>query len=214
MSSYEAEIKKSREEHRALPSRVELSMLKYFWQASPLGGSRKLTIPKFLRGIDVLNGFTDNELRIFSKFLHHRRFADNEVVFAQGDMGIGFYFVYSGQLNILIKDKHHDSKEDKSSISILLERGDYFGELALLQQNSIRSATVLAQNPAELLGIFKPDMDELISRHPVVATKLLQSVSMIVAHRLFSLTEEMSRLQTKLLQLEQERDSKTQIAEK
>ncbi|MBT3234905.1 MAG: cyclic nucleotide-binding domain-containing protein [Bdellovibrionales bacterium] len=213
MNSYEADIKKNREEHRALPRKVELSMLKYFWQASPLGGSRKVTIPKFLRGIDVLSGFTDNELRILTKFLHHRRFTDNEMVFAQGDMGIGFYFVYSGQLNILIKNKKAGN-EERSTLNILLEQGDYFGELALLQQNSIRSATVVAQNSAQLLGIFKPDMDELISRHPVVATKLLQSVSMIIAHRLFSLTEEMSRLQTKILQLEHERDNTKVIREK
>ena len=113
----------------------------------------------------------------------------------------------------MIKNKKAGN-EERSTLNILLEQGDYFGELALLQQNSIRSATVVAQNSAQLLGIFKPDMDELISRHPVVATKLLQSVSMIIAHRLFSLTEEMSRLQTKILQLEHERDNTKVIREK
>lgn len=202
MDSYEKRFGEGKEGSEKL----DISVIKYFWQASPLASSWKLNIPKFLRRLSVLKGFTDLELRTLSRYFHHRSFEDNEIVFRQGEFGIGFYFIFSGHINIIIRDddvfSKNDLKEKKQDITLTLDQGDHFGELALLQENNVRSATAVAKESCSLLGIFKPDLEELIDTHPVIATKLLHSVSIIIANRLYSVTKEVKALKFKIAQLE------------
>lgn len=209
MSSYERDIHNRIKYKKGLPVKLDIPLLKYLWQANPLTGNRKKTIPKYLRNIEALKNFNDNELRILSKYLHSRTFGNDEVVFKQFDIGVGFYFIYSGSVDIIAEQDSStavqldENDEIPPKVILTLEEFDYFGELALLRDNSTRSATVIAKNPTELLGLFKPDMEDLISDHPVVGTKLLQSISVIIANRLFSVTDEVGRLKTRLSQLEQ-----------
>ncbi|MBL6990949.1 MAG: cyclic nucleotide-binding domain-containing protein [Bacteriovoracaceae bacterium] len=212
--SYEKDVSKSIKLGEPLPPKLDISIIKYFWQATTFVGSKKERIPKFLRKINVLQNFNDNELRILTQYLHHRSFADNEVIFRQNDLGIGFYFIYSGYVDITMQHMLADLKASQSKkerpkepdndefLILSLEKYDYFGELALLQDNSLRSATVIAKDSCELLGFFKPDMEELIIDHPIVATKLLRAVSVIIANRLYSITKEVKRLKHRLKTLE------------
>ena len=207
MKSYEKELQDKLRNNEEFPPRIDISTLKYFWQASPLAGTRKDTIPKFLRKIEVLKNFADHELCTLSKYFHLRSFADNEVIFNQNDLGIGLYFVFSGNVNIVVGgENYHQEFEDETRKTeeyvLSLDKGDYFGELALLQDSNLRNGTAIAKESCQLLGIFKPDLEELIGTHPIVATRLLQSVSMIIANRLFSLTKEVGRLKFKLSQVE------------
>ena len=77
---------------------------------------------------------------------------------------------------------------------VTLDRGYIFGELALLQENATRTATVVAKENCELLGFFKPDLEELINNHPAVGARLLQSISIVLAGRLSSIASEMKIL--------------------
>ena len=205
--SYEKDIQERVDQKNDLPDKLEISLLKYFWQSSPITGGRADNIPKFLRKIDVLKNFTDNELRILSKSLHSRDFSDSEIIFRKKESGIGLYFVYQGLVDIIVEGQTSSRREEddnEENIIITLDRLDYFGELALLQDHSIRNATAIARDRTVLLGIFKPDVEHLIESHPIIATKLLQSVSVIVANRLFSVTQELKRLKHKISKLEDE----------
>ncbi|CBW28109.1 putative cyclic nucleotide-binding protein [Halobacteriovorax marinus SJ] len=200
--SFEKDIETSKE----LPPKLDIPILKYFWQSNPLFTSNKNSIPRFLRRIKVLENFSDNELRLFSKALHLRQFADGEVIFKQTDIGVGFYFIYSGRVDIIVENDQtvDDTNDSKVNHVVSLDKMDYFGELALLQQQSIRNATAIARESCQLLGIFKPDLENLINTNPTIATKLLQAVSIITANRLFSVTNEVRRLKYKIKQLELE----------
>lgn len=199
--SYESEISKKIEKGEELPKKLDISMIKYFWQANPMFSRNNNNLPKYLRKINVLKNFTDNELRILSQSMHLRNFENKEVIFRQHDLGVGFYFIYSGNVDVVVdSDKSEDS--ERANYLLSLDKYDYFGELALLQENSARNATVVARGATELLGLFKPDIDLLINNHPVVAAKLLQSISLIIANRLFSVTREVQELKYKLSQVE------------
>lgn len=202
--SYEQDIQDKIEGRKDLPAKIDIGLLKYFWQSSPLGGASADNIPKFLRKIEVLKNFTDNELRILSQSLHMRNFSDQEVIFRQKETGIGLYFVYHGQVDVIAESEKREGEGAQENVIITLDRGNYFGELALLQEVSIRNATAIAREKTQLLGIFKPDVELLIETHPIVATKLLQSISVIVANRLFSVTQELKRLKHKINILEAE----------
>jgi CRP-like cAMP-binding protein len=200
MSSYENEVKNAGEKKMNLLSKIDFSMMKYLWLANPLSGARKDSIPRFLRNIELLKNFSDNELRILSKFMHSRKFSDGENIFRQGDIGIGFYFIYSGVVELRYLD---ESVENSNKRFLELNEFSYFGELALLQENHPRWATAISKSRSELVGIFKPDLETLIEYHPRIAAKLIQSISVAIADRLYHLTVEASKLSKKLKSLEE-----------
>lgn len=205
MDSYEKEMANRMEEKRELPKTLDISILKYFWQSSLLSRERKYAVPYFLRYVDSLKNFSDNELRILSKYLHMRSFSENEVIFEQGDRGVGFYYLMTGEIELDASDIDPIAgtveERDKRFIA-RLHKYDHFGELALLQDNSIRTARAIARSDSILLGIFKPDMEEMIVEAPVIAGKLLQSISVILANRLTNVTSELSLLIKKNKELE------------
>jgi CRP-like cAMP-binding protein len=200
VSSYEKEIKEAGANKLELTKKIDFSMMKYLWMANPLSRARKDSIPKFLRNVELLKNFSDNELRILAKYLHHRKFAEGEIVFRAGEIGIGFYFIFSGIIELSHEDLDNDANSEKF---LILEKFSYFGELALLQDGNQRTATALARNKCELVGIFKPDLDNLIIRHPVIAAKLIQSISIALADRLYFLTIEASKMYKRIKQLEE-----------
>lgn len=204
-SSYESEQRAKNFSGDDTTERVNIATLKYFWLSNPRLSSGK-NIPKFLRAIPVLTNFTDNELRILARHMHHRSFGDGEVIFRQNDVGFGFYLIYGGHVDITVSARDDDVLDDAAEMEqarlLTLESGEYFGELSLLQEHSVRNASAISRQGCELLGIFKPDVDQLIAHNPVVGAKLLQSVSQIIANRFYSLSREVRELKYKLSQLE------------
>lgn len=209
--SYEKKEIESLKEGKTQTPRIEIPLVKYFWQANTLTRDSKDNIPKFFRNTKMLSSFTDNELRILTKYFHLRSFEPNEVVFEQDQTGFGFYIIYHGHIDIVVKPS--SSTEDGARIGsgahddgliqvARLEKSDYFGELALLQENSIRTASAIATDHAVLLGMFKPDMDELLEYHPHVAAKFLKSISMLLANRITNVTSEIKTLKLKISLME------------
>jgi CRP-like cAMP-binding protein len=205
MSSYENEIKKAGAKATALLNKIDFSMMKYLWLANPLNGARKDSIPKFLRNIELFKNFSDNELRILAKFMHSRKFSEEEIIFRQGEIGIGFYFIFSGTVEMKYAENSIESEQERF---LILDEFSYFGELALLQDNTPRTATAIAHSHCNLVGIFKPDLDHLILHQPVIAAKLIQSISIAIADRLYYFTQEATKVYKKLKTLEAQNDSK------
>lgn len=213
--SYESEVEKKLKENQEIDGKLNISVLKYFWQASPLSGGGDTAIPKFLRNIKVLKNFTDNELRILSSYMHLRFFSSKETIFKQDDYGVGFYFIHTGQVEVFAKSIKSDGNQSNSNDSQLdahqdpglnfittLEKYDHFGEMAILQDNAVRTAYAQAKESCSLLGIFKPDLNEMVNYHPVVGAKFLQSISIILADRLSSVSKEMKILKYKFYEEE------------
>lgn len=187
-----------------LDERVSIPTLKYFWQASPLATNKKKSIPKFLRSIKVFEQFTDYELKIFSEFLHERVFAGEEVVIKEGESGYGFYLILNGTIEILTQINFHDgaNSERRNQLIARLSKQEYFGELSLLEKRNKRNATAVSKGESRLLAIYKPDLEEMIERYPVVGAKFLQAISLIVAMRFNSVTEEIKTLKDMISILE------------
>lgn len=187
--------------------KVDIGLLKFFWQTNPFFKSAKNTIPSFLKKLEVFKNFTDYELWELSKRLHKRNFDKGEVIFNESDLGVGFYFIVSGAVDIVAQDGESIESDNKARVIVSLERNDYFGELAMLQDRHLRNAAAVAKEPCQLLGFFKPDLDTMIHEKPVVASKLLQSVSLIVANRLYSVTQEVRKLKDKIKQMEDKNET-------
>lgn len=200
--SYEKEMMDKLSHGESTSDRLDIPILKYLWDASPLSFMAKESYHEFFKKISVLSSFSDNEVRLFTKYLHRREFTTNEVIFRQGDSGYGFYFIFSGAVNIFSNSQTFDS-EDPGDLIVRLEKRQYFGEMGLLEEFNRRSATILAAENTILLGIFKPDLERMLEMHPVLGAKFLRETALIMANRMGQLTREIVSMKKKIKELEQ-----------
>ena len=200
--SYEKDMMEKIQRGDIIPDRLDVPLLKYLWDVSPLSFGTKDNFHSFFKKTTVLNSFSDNEIRIFTKFLHRREFMANEVIFRQGDSGYGFYFIFEGSVNIYANHLNNNML-DHGEFVIRLDRRQYFGEMGLLEEFNRRSATVVANEHTVLLGIFKPDLDKMLEVYPVLGAKFLRETALIMANRMGQLTREIMSLKKKIKEIEQ-----------
>ncbi|MBF0314974.1 MAG: cyclic nucleotide-binding domain-containing protein [Oligoflexia bacterium] len=196
--SFESMIQRKIDTKDSMPAKLNISVLKFYWQSGLFASTNSNNIPVFLRHIEIFKNFRLHELKKLSEYLHHRTFEPGEVIFRQGDRGTGLYLVLSGEVNV----SHVQESTNRQSRVVLLKKYDHFGELALLQSKNVRTATAVAEAPCRLLGIFIPDLEEMLENDPTIGAKLLQSLSCVLVNKLSAATEELRVLGRKLIGLQ------------
>lgn len=131
---------------------------------------------------------SSRELSMIEEFLHLRAYQRGEIIFSEGDPGVGMYIITGGGVTITKKTESGYSIE-----LVTLEKGDFFGEISVIEGGP-RTATAKAIEKTELLGFFKSDLEELIERKPSTAVKILFQIARILGERLRATDEELSRL--------------------
>jgi CRP/FNR family transcriptional regulator, cyclic AMP receptor protein len=89
--------------------------------------------------------------------LEEKDYADGQIVFAEGDPGDSMYFLAKGCIRI---EKRAQAGSAVQKTLAVLEAGDYFGEMALLDQKP-RSAAAVAAGNAVVLRLSKTAFDQL-----------------------------------------------------
>jgi len=98
-------------------------------------------------------------------------YADGEVVFREGDRSREMYIVLSGLVRVF-----KEGAEAREVMLAELGRGDFFGEMSLLESLP-RSATVRAVGPTRLLELAPGGFLLRIRRDPTFAFEMLQQLS-------------------------------------
>jgi len=146
---------------------------------------QKNGIESILLKIPVFQELTPREIKTIQRILHQREYLQAEVIFGEGDIGLGMYIIEKGIVQIACKNECHILAE--------LTGGDFFGELALLD-DAPRSASAVAKTPATLLCFFKPDLLDLIERNPKLGSKILFRLAWTIGERLKSTNEQVKEL--------------------
>jgi len=101
-----------------------------------------------------------------------RTFGKGEVVFHDGDPGDTLHLIDKGRFAVRVTTFHGDV-----ATLVVVGEGDIFGELALLDVEAARSATVIALEPATTRSIHRTDFEELRGQHPSVNDVLISILS-------------------------------------
>jgi len=93
--------------------------------------------------------------------LRIRRFRRGETIFHQGDPGDSLFIVEAGSVKIVLPSP----EGEEGAIIATLGRGDFFGELALLD-GAPHSATAVAVEPTQALVLARGTFEQLVDTEP------------------------------------------------
>lgn len=125
--------------------------------------------PEELKHIAVLQAMDSDALTRLAAALEETSYADGQAVFAEGDPGDSMYFIAQGCIRI---EKRAQATGAAHKTLAVLEAGDYFGEMALLDQKP-RSASAVAAGGARILRLSKAAFDEMQSKSSVAGMSVL-----------------------------------------
>lgn len=121
---------------------------------------------QFLRGVPLFSDVSDKDLQTIASSMRRRAFQPGEHIVAEGEGGVGFFFVESGTLAVTKGDVHRAT----------LGPGDHFGEIALLA-GADRTATVSAETDVVCWGMPAWSFRPLVREQPSVTIKLLEAMA-------------------------------------
>lgn len=118
-----------------------------------------------LQRLPLFADLNEDELKRIASVFKERRFAKGETVIQQGSGAAAFFVIDSGEARVMV-----DGHEKR-----VLEPGDHFGEMALIDAG-VRTATVIAASDLECSGVTFWDFRPLVEENGVIGWKLLQSL--------------------------------------
>jgi len=113
-----------------------------------------------LRDLPLFRGLTEGELDALARDLMQRRYRRGAIVFSQGDVGDGLYIIVDGHVSI-----QRQSLEGGELIVAVCEAGEYFGELALFDDEP-RSATAVTMDACIVQFISRSAFRAFLRAHP------------------------------------------------
>lgn len=130
-----------------------------------------------LSRVALFSGCSRRELEAIARAAKEITHTDGKVLAREGDRGIGFFLITDGTAKVTVGGKARAK----------LGPGDFFGEIALLDQGP-RSATVTATSRVKLLGLTAWVFRGLVQEHPTIALKMLE----VVASRLRTASKDLT----------------------
>ncbi len=95
---------------------------------------------------------------------------DGEFIFREGELGTEMYIIHEGKVEIL---SGSGSKEQLLSV---LEKGDFFGEMSILEDLP-RAASARAVTEVKLLQINGSTFDQMLRSNPEVAVRMMRKLA-------------------------------------
>ena len=97
-------------------------------------------------------------------------FNAGEKIFAQGELGTEMFIIQDGEVEII---KHIGGESHTLS---RLEKGDFFGEMAILEAMP-RTADAVARTEVRVVAINGSRFDEMLRKNPEVAVRIIRKYS-------------------------------------
>lgn len=123
------------------------------------------------RKFDLFAELDERELDKVGVLAKPRRYQKDEVIFHADEPGDVFCIIVAGRVKVTMI-----SPEGKEIILSTLGPGEFFGEMALLE-DAPRSATVTATENLEVLTIWRADFLQMIKEDFSIARKMLAELS-------------------------------------
>jgi CRP/FNR family cyclic AMP-dependent transcriptional regulator len=154
----------------------------------------------FFRKIYLFQDLEEDEVQQVLNRTSLRKFPAGAVIVNEGEPGDSLFIMRTGEVEItkqltLVLDE--DTPKERVMIRLKAENGVYFGEMALLE-NETRSATVTALTDCSLLELHRKDFLDLVGQHPHMGVKMLLRLAEILSRHLRKTNQDVVKLTTAL----------------
>ncbi len=155
-----------------------------------------------LSKIPIFEDISSKGLVKIERNIHVRHYDEGELVFREGEPGVGMYMVKEGEVNVTISDP--ETNEDRHVATFT--SGQAFGDVALFSEEAVRTATVRAVKKSTLLGFCRPDLLSLIKRDPHLGSLILTKLLSFAGDRLDEGNKQINIARKRIKELEEKLD--------
>jgi len=128
---------------------------------------------RFLKSLALFRDLSDRDAGLLAQALHSRVYHSGEVIFEEGEIGRALFILESGKVDLV-----------KSGATIFsVKPGDFFGEMALLEQLP-RTAKAVAAERSQLLLLYRSKLDALQVSHPRIGVVIMAHLAQLLSARL------------------------------
>jgi len=129
---------------------------------------------KILKVIPLFNSFSDEELSVVQESIIEKNYRKNSVILSEDEAKEYMYIVFSGRLKVI-----QISTDGKEQILVTRKKGDYFGEMSLIDGKT-QPATVVAMEDSTVGLVSKNDFESIFLKNE----KVLKQIIFMLCERL------------------------------
>ena len=133
-----------------------------FFGSGGRAASERLAV---LKKVALFATLKTKELKLVEQILLERHFIADEVIFEEGDEGLGMYIVVEGEVKMLRKGGGFKQEIAR------MQPGSYFGEMALLE-GTPRMASAVAVTDTRVLVLFRPEFLNILETRGYTGAKI------------------------------------------
>lgn len=127
---------------------------------------------ELLQRVPLFQGLNNWQLKKLAERFVERRYATGEAMVTQGKGGEGFFILASGKAEAV------RTRVDGEQVVVnTFGPGDFFGEMALLDAEGLRTATVRATTACECLALTRWDFLGILKEDAEMAVAILQELA-------------------------------------
>lgn len=129
-----------------------------------------------LKSVPFFANLNESEISSLASKLIIRRFSPNQIIFHLGDPAGLLYIISTGKVKI-----SHSTAEGQEAVLAILGAGDFFGELALLD-DSPRSASAETLEDTKTLTLHRDEFLNYLDNNPAFARHVLNVLARRIRH--------------------------------
>ena len=126
---------------------------------------------ELLKTVSLFWDLDKTELGYISDKMVSKKFENGNLIFLEESEGKNLFFVVEGSVKVT-----RLSKDGREVILAMLNAGDFFGEMSLLDGEA-RSANVIALEKTEVLSLNRDDFLIVLHDYPKIAIQLLKEMT-------------------------------------
>ena len=126
---------------------------------------------ELLQSVSIFWDLDEDELGHIADKMVAKHFENGNYIFLEDSEGEQCFFVLEGSVKVT-----RLSKDGREVILAMLNEGDFFGEMSLLDGES-RSANVIALEKTKVLTLDRNDFIEVVNDYPQIAVQLLKELA-------------------------------------
>lgn len=136
----------------------------------------------------LFKGLKEEEIAVFRPATHQVTYDEDASIMSEGEIGEDVLILIKGKVTIskkltLLGEDENDTK-DKTFITLDDSIRPFFGEMALLMEGSLRTASVTASTACEIVVMEKEGFRTVCMEHPAIGYRVMENIAKKLAANL------------------------------